>query len=125
MNRKGEGSFGKVLWAMLVLGVLYAAAMVYPPYLAYWEMKEVVQVVLLEWRDSNKARAVNRLKAEVKKRDLPIYWEDCEFWTERKEKHLDCWWEVVLEAPGYEKRMEFTVHKYLDPTETNVWDYEG
>ncbi len=125
-NRRGDSTFGKMLWAAMVVGGLYVASVFYPIYLIKFEMAEVVQVVLLEWRDKNKERAKSRLVAELKKREIPdyIYAEDCEFYTQQKQKHLDCWWEVEVKLPGYQRTLEFIVHKYLDASEKNVYDYE-
>ncbi len=126
INRRGDSTFGKLLWAGLVVGGLFVASVFYPIYLVKFEMSEVVQVVILDWRDKNKTRAQSRLKAELRKREMPdyIYAEDCEFYTQQKQKHLDCWWEVDVDLPGYHKTLEFTIHKYLDASENNVWDYE-
>lgn len=127
INRRGDSTFGKLIWAALVVSGLYAAANIYPIYLVKFEVSEIVQVVLLEWRDKNKTRAQSRLTAEFKKREIPayVYPEDCEFYTQQKQKHLDCWWEAEFTFPGFNKTLEFTVHKYLDAGETNVFDYEG
>ncbi len=126
MNRRGDSTIGRLIWAAMVVGGLFVAATFYPIYLVKFEMSEVVQVVLLEWRDKNKQRAQGRLKAELNKREMPdyIYGEDCELYSQQKQKHLDCWWEVEVNLPGYQKTLEFTVHKYLDASENNVWDYE-
>jgi hypothetical protein len=126
INRRGDSTVGKVITAVIVLGGLLVAATIYPIYLAKWEMKEIIQVVLLEWRDKNKTRAQSRLVSEIRKREVPtyIYPEDCDFYTRGKERHLDCWWEVEIDYPGYKKTLEFTVHRYLDASERNVWDFE-
>ncbi len=126
VNRRGDSTLSKLIWAGLVLAMLYGAATVYPAFLVKFKLGEVVQIILLEWRDHNKARAKSRLAVEMKKRDIPdyVYTEDCEFFTQQQEKHLDCWWEVDLELFGYKRTLDFSVHKYLDANENAVWVYE-
>jgi hypothetical protein len=126
--RRGEINVVKILVFLGIFAGLFWSYAFLPHYWTHMEMEEVVQVSLLTWRDKNKARAMETLEHELKKREIPSYIipEDCEFYEEENRRHMECFWAVDVKYPLIEKRktLEFVVNKYLDEND-NLYDWEG
>ena len=117
-RRHGKVDIAKILMALVAVALAYAAWAFLPHYWVERKMDEVVTVVLLDWRDKSLRRAQEGLPIEMDKREIPDYLlaEDCEFWEQGGEKHLECYWAIDVKYPLVDKRttLEFYNHKYLD-----------
>ena len=127
--RRGRVDFGKIVMAIVAVGAAYAVWAFLPPYWAERQMDEVVTVTLLDWRDHNRGRAEDGLPLTMDKREIPEYIlaEDCEFWEQGGEKHLECYWAVDVKYPLVDKRttLEFYCHQYLDKNDLlRNWESE-
>ncbi len=129
-SRQGKVDLTKVVMLLVVVAAAYAAWAFLPHFWVERKMEEVVQVSLLDWRDrNNQGRAEDRLLRELDKREIPEYIlaEDCEFYEQGGERHIECYWAVDIKYPLLDKRttLEFYCHQYLDKNDgLHNWERE-
>ncbi len=125
-RRHGRIDIVKILMGLAAATGLWAVYAFVPPQWAEREMHNVVIMSLFEWRDRSLESAKKSLSKEMDKAEIPEYiWpEDCTYWEDGEQKHMNCYWEVDVFVPFTEKlvkTLEFEVHKYLD-AKGNVHD---
>lgn len=115
--RSGKLDIFKILLALVVLVAGTWVWSIGPHHWTKYKMDGVVQVSLLEWRDKSQRKGEERFARELDKRGLPTYIlpSDCEFYEERDEKHVSCFWAIDVSFPLLDtpQHMEFWSHKYL------------
>ena len=118
-QRQGRVDFSQILMGLVALTGLWAAWAFLPPQWAARKMENVTILTLHDWNKYGKPSAVKELPKIMDEEGIPEYiWpEDCDFWEETTDKHIDCYWEVDVMVPFTEKlvkTLEFEVHYYLD-----------
>lgn len=128
-SRQGRVDLTKTFMLLTALALAYAAWAFLPHFWVERKMDEVVTVTLLEWRDKTRKRSEDRLVKELNDREIPDYIlaDDCEFYEQGGEKHLECYWAVDVKYPLVDKRttLEFYCHQYLDDRDgLHDWEKE-
>ncbi len=126
-RRHGKGSTSNFLFVVTVFAGLLALYKVLPHYWNFMEMKEVVGLVLGNWQQKDKDRAVKRFENELSNREMPDYLAQvCSFYDMRKEYTMECWWEEPIEMPvvGLVHTLEFYVHRGTSAKGGKIYDVE-
>ncbi|MED5373493.1 MAG: hypothetical protein VX899_20920 [Myxococcota bacterium] len=118
-GRAGDIDLGKVFFLLVFASLGYLGWAFLPAYYSEFQMGQAVQESILDWRDrGSMVKAQDTLERRMEYHGVPDYvWpQDCEFYEQLSERHVDCYWVVEITYPLTQKttELEFSVHKYLD-----------
>ena len=89
--------------AIATLLVAVALAFILGPYFQDdLALDQIVEAVVLDWRDFGRDKAVERLQHELDRQEIGMHVQDesCAFEEDETTRHVRCEWSTRIEIPG-------------------------